>query len=152
MKQLLIAIVLVAVAGGIAALVRRRTVVDAPSTPRSHAVPAQLDREDFARPEAPWLVVLFSSATCETCALVRDKVGVLASSDVAVHDAEFTAARRLHERYGIDAVPTVVVADAAGVVRASFIGPMSATDLWAAVAEARDPGSSPEPWLGRDLS
>jgi len=29
---------------------------------------------------------------------------------------------------------------------------MSATDLWAAVAEARNPGSSPEPGLGRDLS
>ena len=33
--------------------------------------------------------------------------------------------------------------------RAGFIGPMSATDLWAAVAEARQPGSSPEPNLGQ---
>ena len=32
----------------------------------------------------------------------------------------------------------VVVADAAGVVGASFIGPTSAGDLWAAVAELRD--------------
>ena len=69
-----------------------------------------------------------------------------------MQDVEFTASRRLHERYGIDAVPMVVVADADGVVRASFIGPMSATDLWAAVAEVRNPGSSPEPGLGRDLS
>jgi hypothetical protein len=28
-------------------------------------------------------------------------------------------------------------------VAASFIGPVTATDLWAAVAEARDPGSTP---------
>jgi hypothetical protein len=30
------------------------------------------------------------------------------------------------------------VADRAGLVRASFIGPASATDLWAAVADARN--------------
>jgi hypothetical protein len=40
-------------------------------------------------------------------------------------------------------VPTLVVADARGVAVAAFLGPMTATDLWAAVAEARDPGSSP---------
>jgi protein-disulfide isomerase len=151
-RQLLIALLLMGAAGGVAALVRRRTVPDAPSTPRSYAAPVQLDRADFDRPDAPWLVVVFSSATCQTCALVLDKARVVASREVAVQDAEFTAARQLHERYGIDAVPTVVVADADGVVRASFIGPMSATDLWAAVAEARNPGSSPEPGLGRDLS
>ena len=43
----------------------------------------------------------------------------------------------------------MVIADANGVIRAGFIGPMSATDLWAAVAEAREPGSSPEPNLGQ---
>jgi hypothetical protein len=36
-----------------------------------------------------------------------------------------------------------VIADANGVVVKSFLGPMTATDLWAAVAEARDPGSTP---------
>lgn len=152
MRQLLIALLLVAAAGGVAALIRRREVPDPPSTPRSYAAPAQLDRADFDRPDAPWLVVVFSSATCQTCALVLDKARVVASREVAVQDAEFTVSRQLHERYRIDAVPTVVVADADGVVRASFVGPMSATDLWAAVAEARNPGSSPEPGLGRDLS
>ena len=47
------------------------------------------------------------------------------------------------QRYGIDAVPTVVIADAQGVAVAAFLGPMTATDLWAAVAEAREPGSTP---------
>jgi hypothetical protein len=115
-------------------------------------VPVQLDRAEFDRPDAPWLVAVFSSATCQTCALVVDKARVVACREVAVQDVEFTASRRLHERYRIDAVPTVVVADVEGVVRASFVGPMSATDLWAAIAEVRNPGSSPEPGLGRDLS
>ena len=30
------------------------------------------------------------------------------------------------------------IADAAGVVRHSFLGPVTATDLWAAVAAARE--------------
>jgi len=34
-------------------------------------------------------------------------------------------------------------------VAASFVGVPTATDLWAAVAEARAPGASPEPDLGR---
>ena len=37
----------------------------------------------------------------------------------------------------IDAVPALVVVDRLGVVRRSFIGPVSATHLWAALAEVR---------------
>jgi hypothetical protein len=46
-------------------------------------------------------------------------------------------------------VPLTLLAGADGVVRASFVGEPTATDLWAALAEARHPGSSPEPGLGR---
>jgi hypothetical protein len=35
------------------------------------------------------------------------------------------------------------VADQDGSVRASFLGPVSSTHLWAAVAELREPGSVP---------
>ena len=80
---------------------------------------------------------------------MNGKVAVLASESVAVDDVEFGAREALHKRYHVDAVPMVVVADAEGIVRASFVGPVSATDLWAAVAEVRDPGSSPEPELGQ---
>lgn len=103
-------------------------------------LPEQLDRDDFARPEAPFLVAVFTSATCATCAEMMRKVEVLASDAVAIHEAEFGRDRRLHERYGIDAVPAVVIADSAGVVRASFLGPTTASDLWAAMAELREPG------------
>ena len=34
-------------------------------------------------------------------------------------------------------MPMVLIADAEGVVRKSFVGSVSATDLWAAVAEIR---------------
>jgi Thioredoxin len=146
--RLLIAVVLIALAAGVAAVLRRRQIADAPSQPRSWTVPAQIDRADFVRPDAPWLVVSFTSATCSTCAQIVAKVAVLASNTVAIDDVEYTARTETHRKYNIDAVPAVLIADAAGVVRRSFIGPISATDLWAAVAEARNPGSSPEPDLG----
>ena len=97
-----------------------------------------------------WLVAVFTSTTCDLCRNVVDKALVLASDDVAVVEVEFTASRSAHARYAIDAVPAVVICDADGVTRASFLGPMTATDLWAAVAEVREPGSSPEPHLGHE--
>jgi len=36
-------------------------------------------------------------------------------------------------------VPLVLIVDAEGVVRRDFLGPVTATDLWAAVAEVRNP-------------
>jgi hypothetical protein len=74
---------------------------------------------------------------------VWDKARLLASDDVAVHEVEVGTARDLHERYRISAVPALVVADRDGAVRASFLGPVTATDLWATVAELREPGTLP---------
>lgn len=142
MDRLLIVAIIVVVVGVASTIVRRRRTPDAP-TQRRHSIPSQLDRADFGRPDAPWLVAVFTSATCEACAGVLAKAAVLQSDDVEVVDVEFGADRGLHERYSIDAVPTLVIADADGVVVDAFLGPVTATDLWAAVAEARAPGSTP---------
>lgn len=139
---MVLALVLLVVAGGVAFLVERRRP-DAP-TQRRYAVPQQVDRADFARPEAPWLVVAFTSATCHSCAAAVAKAVVLESPEVAFQEVEVGAEPELHRRYSIDGVPTLVVADGEGVVRASFVGVPTATDLWAAVAEVRSPGSLPE--------
>jgi hypothetical protein len=144
MSQALIAVAVFVAALAVGALLRRRMVVDAPTQPQ-FAAPAQLDRSDFAVGDEQWLVAVFSSASCAACADASRKAHVLSSRDVAVVDVEYPASAELHRKYGIDAVPIVVVADQAGVVRANFVGPMSATDLWAAVAEARRPTSNPEP-------
>ena len=136
MDRVLIAAAIIVVAVAVALVARRRRP-DAPTQP-TRAVPTQLDRADFERPDAPWLVAVFTSATCDGCADVVSKAAVLTSDDVAVVTAEWQTRKDLHERYRIDAVPLLVIADAAGVVRRSFAGPVSATDLWAAVAAARD--------------
>jgi hypothetical protein len=135
--QLALAAALAVAAVAIAAVLRRHRRADAPTQP-AFIAPTQLVRPDFARPDADWLVVVFSSATCSSCAAMVEKAGALASAAVAVEEVEAAARPDLHRRYHIDAVPVTVVADRAGVVRTSFIGPASATDLWAAVAAARD--------------
>lgn len=146
MERLLLAAAIVVVASAAAALLRRRR--PAPPTQPSYEVPAQLDRADFTGTDRPWLVAVFSSETCQSCEKAIDKARVLESELVAFQEVSFQAHRDLHERYKIDVVPLILVADEAGVVRASFIGSPTATDLWAAVAEARQPGASPEPDLG----
>ncbi len=137
-----LAAVAVVIGAGVAAAVARRRKPQAPTQPRMQ-VPTQVDRNDFEQPDKPWLVAVFSSASCHTCADVVAKARALATRDVAVHDVEYSVAKTLHARYDIDAVPTVIIADAQGVVRESFLGPVTATDLWAAVAECREPGSRP---------
>ena len=143
MERVLVALALAALALARGGVVQRRQRPDAPVR-TGYAVPAQLDRADFARPDAPWLVAVFTSATCHTCAGVWDRARPLESDAVVVQEVEYVAERTLHDRYGIEAVPLAFVVDGAGVVQASFLGPVTATDLWAAVAEAREPGSTPD--------
>lgn len=142
MTRLVIAIAIIAVVALIAQIARRRRTPDAP-TQRRYAVPEQVDRADFPRPDAPWLIAVFTSEVCDKCADVWSKTQILESDDVAVVEAEFVRDRSIHDKYEIDAVPTLIIVDADGVTRHSFLGPMTATDLWAAVAEVREPGSTP---------
>jgi protein-disulfide isomerase len=147
-ERALIAGVLVAVAV-IAALVIDRRRPAPPTQSRHWPVPLQLDRADFDGVHLPWLVAVFTSSACESCARATAKAEVLASPLVAYQEVPYQSRKDLHQRYGVEIVPLIVVAGDDGAVRASFVGVPTATDLWAAVAEARSPGASPEPDLGR---
>ena len=149
MERLVLAAVLIVVAVAVAGVLQRhRARSDAPTQAR-WSVPTQLDRADFESPSVPWLVAVFTSATCDSCARAMEKAGVLRSPSVVVQDIAYQDRKDLHTRYAVDVVPMILVAGPDGVVGASFVGVPTATDLWAAVAEARDPGASPEPDLGR---
>lgn len=139
MERLLIALVLAALVLAVAYVVQRRRATEAP-TQRRWAVPDQLDRDDFDSPAAPWLLAVFTSATCESCAEAVGKATPLASDTVAVQEVALERRRDLHRRYNIEAVPTLVVADDEGVVRATFVGPPKAAELWAAMAQVAESG------------
>ena len=141
--QVVLVVIAMALAVGISLILRRRAA-DAP-TQGGFQMPTQLDRGDFVSPEAPWLVAIFTSSTCDACADVANKAMVLASKEVAVQRIDYIDNQDLHKRYKVEAVPTLVIVDNRGVVRNGFLGPMKAQDLWAAVAECREPGSTPDP-------
>jgi hypothetical protein len=134
--RIVLAVVLVVGAALVAWFLERRRSPAAP-TRDTATIPAQLDRHDFPRPDAPWLVVLWSSRTCNSCRGLFEKIEPLGSDEVAVAEIEYQTATELHRRYGIDATPITLIVDAEGVTRASFAGSFSATDLWAKLAAVR---------------
>lgn len=141
--RLVIALVLIAVAWFIGRRLDRRAERAAPVSGQDSAhVPEHLDRNDFPRPEAECLLVLFSSATCGGCAEMSEKVAGLDSAAVAAYEVDYETQRELQEKYSIDIVPMVLVADADGVVRAHTLGNVPENEVRAAVFRAR--GGGPE--------
>jgi hypothetical protein len=131
-ERALVAGVILVLAVGVAALIRRRRPTGPPRD--SFPTPRQLHRADFPAPEAPWLVVVFTSATCESCPDVAATAATLASDSIVVRELAYQDARALHERYDISGVPMTLVVDVDGVVRASFVGPVTAAELRDALA------------------
>jgi hypothetical protein len=146
-ERLVIAAALVAVAAVVAVILSRRR--PQPPTRGQVPIPAQLDRDDFPDADKPWLVVVWTSQTCESCERTTTKARLLQSPQVGYAEVPWQDRKDLHERYGVEDVPLLVLADAEGVVQISFVGTPNFTDLVGAVAEAREPGSTPEPDLGR---
>src|SRR5437764_792357 len=89
--QVAIGLAILLVAGVVSWRLRDRRPEAPPRDP--YPVPRQLDREDFPRPDAPWLVAYFSSVTCDSCRGLGPKVAVLESGQVAVHEATFERSR-----------------------------------------------------------
>lgn len=136
-ERLIIVVGVIAIAVIVAFVVQRRR--PDPPTQARWSVPSQLDRSEFPQPETQWLVVVFTSKTCDACEGTVEKAKVMACAEVAVAEVEFSDQPDLHKRYDIDAVPTMVIADGQGIVRASFVGPPVASELWAAMSDLRGP-------------
>lgn len=134
-SRLILALVVIVAAVVVARLLERRR--PAPPTRDAYPVPAQLDRLDFPRPEAPWLFVLFSSRTCDSCGPMVSRVCSLESETVATVQVEAKTDKALHDRYRIEGVPMVVLADGGGVVRAGFVGSVDTWELEDALAKAQ---------------
>ncbi len=130
-------LVLVAFFAGFLAYIIQRRASDTPVR-TGWSVPDQVNREDFALPEVPWLVAVFTSSSCDTCAEVIAKAQPLASSQVTVQEIEAKENKHLHDRYKIEAVPLTALIDKQGVVRSHFLGPVRSSELWSSLAELRE--------------
>src|SRR5689334_20262285 len=107
--RIVVAVALFALLTALAWWLERRRRRDAP-TQAPGVPPAQLDRADFPRPDVPWLVVLFTSSACESCAGLYEKASALESAEVAVAEVEYFAHPDVHARYHVDAAPMTLVA------------------------------------------
>ena len=123
MGPTLIVMAIAAAAAVALALWQQRRQRAAPTAARGEP-PTSLDRRDFRDPEAPWLIAVFTSATCSSCAAVLAELREQESADVVVADVEVAAEPRLHRKYAIDSVPTAVIADATGDAKLAFVGPL----------------------------
>ena len=94
------------------------------------------DKLQGKKPVSPKACEEFSTRICKetgdgssTCTSLKSALDLMTpeACSVAVANVELTASPDLHERYHIDAVPLTVVADRDGVVRRSFIGPVTTT-------------------------
>jgi hypothetical protein len=65
------------------------------------------------------------------------RVCSLESETVATVQVEAKADKALHDRYRIEGVPMVVLADAEGVVRAGFVGSVDTWELEEALEKAQ---------------
>lgn len=146
LTQVIVGLLVAGVSIGVALVLKRRSPEGPPRD--AFPVPRQLDRNDFNSPSKPWLVVYFSSLTCDSCADLGPKVAALTSDLVSVDEISYEQQYELHTRYEVAGLPMILIADSSGVVVRAFVGSTSASDLWAALAECRDPGSTPDPDLG----
>ena len=127
--QLVIVAVIVAVTIGVA-IASRRVGGDAAPTPSGFTVPGRVARNDFEHPERPWLVAVFTSETCDSCAGVVERAAPLDSPEVAVAAVPVQDQAETHAKYRIDGVPTTIIADAHGTVVGSFLGPVQTCLLY----------------------
>lgn len=133
MDRLLIAVVLIAVAVTIAFVFERRRT-DTPFSARRGAVPTRVRPVDVGLDDAPAIVV-FTEASCQSCQAAIQLVRGPAGADFPVADVEYGADRALHDRYGIDTVPTTVAVHRDGNVAGGWTGKVDPAELTQALAE-----------------
>lgn len=136
MERLILAVVLVAVAVVIAGVVQRRRP-DAPTQAPSALVPRQLDRNDFSGSSSEWLIVVFSSDTCQACDDALSQAESLAGDDVHIQEITWQDDPDLHRRYSIETVPLMAIAGPDGAVGAGFVGPPDPAELRKALNHLR---------------
>ncbi len=130
----------VIIALAVSALTRRSATTGrraAAATEQDHHIPDVVSASDFGIPEDQWMLVVFSSDKCATCAVVVEAVSRIDMPDLTVAVVGIERMPGLHAEYRIDAVPTTIVADPTGSVRKSFLGPVDLPMIELAVSAAK---------------
>ncbi len=117
---ILLVLALGGVAFGVSFWANRRKP-DSPTVPK-FVLPFQLDRNDFESSESEWLLVLFSSETCNSCLTVLEQISSLTIFNLHIQNVEFPSGKDLHKKYSVESVPSLLLSNEKGVVEWSFAG------------------------------
>lgn len=135
MERLVIAGALVVVALIVAWVLERRRD-DTPFSVRRGEVPTRVRPSDVGLADGPAIVV-FTEASCQSCQSAIRLVRGPAGAEFPVADVEYGQDTALHQKFGIDTVPTTVVVDADGVVVGGWTGKVDPGELAAALAAVK---------------
>lgn len=102
--------------------------------PFAFAAPTLLVRADFPEADKPWLLAVFTAEKCQSCDAVWEEAQKLvaaepAASRVSLIKVESPRQKKLHRRYGIEAIPLTAAADKDGEVRACHLGLLTPATL-----------------------
>ncbi len=134
MLKLVLVAAAVLIAASVARLVRIRR--HATNAGTDHHIPDRLDLAHFAHASKQWLIVAFTSTSCESCHRVVAAIDRMDRDDLVTTTVELESNPDLHHHYRIDAVPTTLIADPGGTVRKSFLGPVGYEAIEHALSEA----------------
>ena len=134
MERLLIALVLVAVAVGVAFLLERRRSAAPPTRTERSELPVQADLAASGLSAGPAIVV-FTEETCRSCAGALALLKGPAGAGLPVAEVPFGAMREVHRQHSIDTVPTALVVAADGTVVDGWVGQPDMRELALALAE-----------------
>ena len=70
-------------------------------------------------------ILMKPSETCETCKPAVAESMKLSTLGIAVQEIPVETKKHLHQKYDIDAVPMLLLADEFGVVKSSHLGPVN---------------------------
>lgn len=133
--QVLIGFAVVAVIALVTTVVSRRFAPPARQfvpPPSTFGVPAQMSLEDISPQFRPWVLVLFTSQTCEGCLRARSLAQTIRSEGLEIKFIDSSEQPGLFEKYSIEGVPLFVLCDESGLVCGHMFG--SSSELFEMIA------------------
>jgi hypothetical protein len=130
---------LLVVAACLGLILYSRSKKPSPTSTTHYDAPSHIERGDFPDATTEVFAVAFTSASCESCHDIVTKLKAAQTSqvDISIVEYEDDHGKTLHKKYDIEAVPTVVICDSNGTTQKAFLGAVTATDLWAGLAQVR---------------
>lgn len=110
-----------------------------------HGVPVRLEPADLGLSPSEWTLVVFTDSECASCASTVAAAREMTAGRVALVEVDYRVRSDLHEKYRVDAVPTLLLVGDDGIVDSWFVGPPADEDLAEMLERVPVPDQTPSP-------